>query len=96
LVICWNGMPSKSKQDDDDDVEEQDDNVEEQDSGIIHDGADADRVVETEKEATDALRYSYHCLMETDKGYIEKELEDERKDPSTTYRDLGREYIQRA
>jgi hypothetical protein len=50
---------------------EKDSNVKEQDEDIIHHGAnaeanaDADRVVESEREAIDALRYSYNYLMET-------------------------------
>jgi hypothetical protein len=58
--------------------------------------ADADNGTETEEEATDALRYSSNYLKGRDKSYTERELEDTRADPSTMYRDIGREYLQRA
>jgi hypothetical protein len=41
-------------------------------------------------------RYSHQYLTKMDKDFMDKELEDNRKDPSSMLKDLGKEYIERA
>jgi hypothetical protein len=48
------------------------------------------------QEAAEDRRYSHNYLSKTEKDYMERELEDERKDPSAMLEQLGNECLERA
>ncbi len=51
---------------------------------------------ETTQETFEGRRYSQNYLSKTERDYMEEELENERKDPSAMFHQLGKECIERA